>query len=77
MQFCLPLQVDGVKSNMLYNFSSATLVLSLGLHTYIYTDTCLAFSLSTQEIVSLGHTSKYVCGLCGKFSSDAADDLHS
>lgn len=78
MQFWHHLQVDGVKRSMPYHFNSTALILSLGLHIYIYTDAGFEFSLSTEGIVGIGLPRKYAnatCGLCGNFNSDPADDL--
>lgn len=78
MQFWHHLQVDGVKRSMPYHFNSTALILSLGLHTYIYTDAGFEFSLSTEGIVGISLSRKYAnatCGLCGNFNSDPADDL--
>lgn len=64
--------------NMPYHFSPTALAFSLGLHTYIYTDTGFEFSLSIEGMVSISLSSKYTnaaCGLCGNFNSDPADDL--
>ncbi|KAK1895713.1 Alpha-tectorin, partial [Dissostichus eleginoides] len=72
------IEVDGVKRNMPYRFSSTALAFSLGLHTYIYTEMGFELSLSIEGIVSISLSSKYAnvtCGLCGNFNSDPADDL--
>lgn len=78
MQCWPPLQVDGVKRNMPYRFSSTALAFSLGLHTYFCTEMGFELSLSIEGIVSISLSSKYAnvtCGLCGNFNSDPADDL--
>nr|XP_020511172.2 LOW QUALITY PROTEIN: IgGFc-binding protein-like [Labrus bergylta] len=72
------LEVDGVIKNMPYHLGPAALAFSLGMHTYIHTDVGFEFSLSTDGIVTIGLSSRYanaVCGLCGNFNSDPADDL--
>ncbi|KAJ4930907.1 hypothetical protein JOQ06_025210, partial [Pogonophryne albipinna] len=72
------IEVDGVKRNMPYLFSSTALAFSLGLHTYICTEMGFELSLSLEGIVSISLSSKYAnvtCGLCGNFNSDPADDL--
>ncbi|XP_071062157.1 IgGFc-binding protein [Pseudochaenichthys georgianus] len=74
----MSIEVDGVKRNMPYRFSSTALAFSLGLHTYFCTEMGFELSLSIEGIVSISLSSKYAnvtCGLCGNFNSDPADDL--
>uniref|UniRef100_A0A3Q3EKG2 VWFD domain-containing protein n=1 Tax=Labrus bergylta TaxID=56723 RepID=A0A3Q3EKG2_9LABR len=74
----LEVSVDGVIKNMPYHLGPTALAFSLGMHTYIYTDVGFEFSLSTEGVVNIQLSSRYanaVCGLCGNFNSDPADDL--
>uniref|UniRef100_A0A3Q3GMI2 IgGFc-binding protein-like n=1 Tax=Labrus bergylta TaxID=56723 RepID=A0A3Q3GMI2_9LABR len=78
LESALNVLVDGVIKNMPYHLGPAALAFSLGMHTYIHTDVGFEFSLSTDGIVTIGLSSRYanaVCGLCGNFNSDPADDL--
>ncbi|XP_061531066.1 IgGFc-binding protein [Phycodurus eques] len=70
-------EVDGVKKNMPFYVNRTALVVSLGLHTYIYSDFGF-LSVSKEGLIVISLSSTYAnttCGLCGNFNSDPTDDL--
>ncbi|XP_061677224.1 IgGFc-binding protein [Syngnathoides biaculeatus] len=71
------IEVNGVKKNMPVYVNRTALVLSLGLHTYIYSNFGF-LSVSKEGLIVISLSSTYAnttCGLCGNFNSDPADDL--
>lgn len=69
MQFWLHLQVGDVNRSMSCYFSNTTLVLSLGRHTYIYSEMEISFSLSIEKMISITLSSKYANALCSLTSA--------
>ncbi|XP_077431132.1 IgGFc-binding protein-like isoform X2 [Vanacampus margaritifer] len=71
------IKVDGIKRNMPFYPNRNTLVISLGLHIYVYSE-FFFLSIGKEGNLVIGLSSKYAnatCGLCGDFNSDPADDL--
>ncbi|XP_057690269.1 IgGFc-binding protein isoform X2 [Corythoichthys intestinalis] len=70
------IEVNGTKRSLPF-YINETVVLSLGLHTYLYSDFGF-LSISKEGIIVISLFSKYAnatCGLCGNFNSDPSDDL--